>query len=110
MSEVSSQGTKASALTIKRSTLHFKHPRRRTLTGEICSVVDFFNWGMHTCPSVQAGERLKVVLQRIYQENGAFCQEKRRDMRAHACLKSCHGKEETDLFCNHSGEKSKYHW
>ena len=110
MSEVSSQGTKTSALMIKRSALHFKHPRRRTLTGEICSVLDFFNWGMNTCPSVQAGERLKLVLQRTYQENGAFFQEKRRDMRAHVCLKSCCAKEEADLFCNHSREKSEYRW
>ena len=110
MSEVSSQGTKTSALMIKRSALHFKHPRRRTLTGEICSVLDFFNWGMNTCPSVQAGERLKLVLQRTYQENGAFFQEKRRDMRAHVCLKSCRAKEEADLFCNHSREKSEYRW
>lgn len=106
MSEVSSQGTKTSALMIKRSALHFKHPRRRTLTGEICSVLDFFKWG----PSVQAGERLKLVLQRTYQENVAFCQEKRRDMRALVCLKSCHAKEEADLFCNHSREKSEYRW
>ena len=73
-------------------------------------LIDFFNWGMNTCPSVQAGERLKLVLQRTYQENGAFFQEKRRDMRAHVCLKSCRAKEEADLFCNHFREKSEYRW
>lgn len=42
----------------------------------------------------------------ICQENGAFSMEKRRDMRAHACLKLCHRKEGAALFCNRSREKT----
>lgn len=91
----------------EKSRLSFKCPSRRTLPGDICSVLYFLNWSTYRHSGGRDVRESKPSPIGICQENGAFRTEKRRDMRAHAYLKCCHRMEEAALFYIRSREKSE---